>query len=71
MNGKSFGFTLDRTGTVVIFQSMADYGIAKTANPDLKLITIIGNDDLQNLQEIVITQICEQEDKTVHGHDPT
>lgn len=61
MKQKSYGFTLDQAGTVIIFQSEEQYEEAKTANPDLKLITTIGSDDLKDFESIVITQVSKTE----------
>ena len=57
MKQKTYGFTLECAGTVIIFQSEEQYEEAKTANPDLKLITTIGSDDLKDFKSIVITQV--------------
>ena len=57
MKQKTYGFTLERAGTVIIFQSEEQYKKAKTANPDLKLITTIGSDDLKDFESMVITWV--------------
>lgn len=67
---KAFGFTIERPGTVIIFQSKEQFENAKIVNSDLKLITVIENDDLKEFKDIVITQVCEQADKKAKSSAP-